>query len=218
MPITEQQLLQIFPNAGQVAGVFVPALNVAMAKYQITSPSRVAAFVAQVAHESANLTRLVENLNYSAQGLAATWPRRFAVDANATPPQPNPMALSIARNPQAIANTVYANRMGNGAPESGDGWKYRGQGLLQITGKDNFRAAGSALGLDLLNHPDLLQQPDTAALSAAQFWSVNGLNTLADAGNFIDIGSVINTGKRGNVPVGAADRNAIYQRALRVLV
>lgn len=218
MPITPQQLLQIVPNAGQVAGVFVPALNAAMAKYQINTPSRVAAFIAQVAHESANLTRLVENLNYSAQGLAATWPRRFAVDANATPPQPNSLALSIARSPQAIANNVYANRMGNGAPESGDGWKYRGQGLLQITGKDNYRAAGAALELDLLAHPELLQQPDTAALSAAQFWSVNGLNALADAGNFSDIGSVINTGKRGNVPVGAADRAAIYQRALRVLI
>lgn len=218
MPLTQQQLLQIAPNAGPVAGVFVPALNAAMARYQINSPSRVAAFIAQVAHESANLTRLVENLNYSAQGLAANWPRRFAIDANAFPPQPNPLALSIARNPQAIANNVYANRMGNDAPESGDGWKYRGQGLLQITGKDNFRAAGVALGLDLLAHPELLQQPDTAALSAAQFWSVNGLNALSDTGNFSDIGSVINTGKRGNVPAGAADRTAIYQRAFRVLI
>lgn len=218
MIINKQQLLLILPNAGPVAGVFTPALNVAMERYQINTPSRIAAFIAQVTHESANLTRLVENLNYSAQGLAANWPRRYAVDPSATPPQPNPLALSLAGHPQAIANNVYANRMGNGPPESGDGWTYRGQGLLQITGKDEFRAAALALTLDLVDHPEILQEPAPAALAAAQFWFANGLNALADVGNFSDIGSVINTGRRGNVPAGSADRKAIYQRALRVLV
>ncbi|WP_213881187.1 glycoside hydrolase family 19 protein [Pseudomonas sp. dw_358] len=217
MTITPQQLLQIIPNAGPVAGVFTPALNAAMERYQINTPARIAAFIAQVAHESANLTRLVENLNYSAQGLAATWPSRYAIDANATPPQPNPLALTLARNPQGLANDVYADRMGNGAPDSGDGWTYRGRGALQVTGKANYRSLGIALTLDLLNHPELLENPVYAALSAARFWSANNLNGLADAGNFGDIGSVINTGRRGNIPVGAADRTALYQRALRVL-
>ena len=122
MPITQQQLLQIFPQARPVAGFFVAALNAAMARYRIDSPVRVAAFLAQVGHESAQLTRLVENLNYSAKGLQSTWPNRF--DAA--------LAAQLERKPEQIANIAYDGRMGNTAP--GDGWRYRGRGLTQVTG------------------------------------------------------------------------------------
>ncbi|MCR3773996.1 glycoside hydrolase family 19 protein, partial [Pseudomonas aeruginosa] len=115
MKLTEQQLLRIFPNARLVAGVFVVALQRAMDEREIDTPARRAAFLAQVGHESSQLTRLVENLNYSAQGLAATWPGRYLGPDG----QPNALALRLARNPQAIADNTYATRNGNGDEASG---------------------------------------------------------------------------------------------------
>jgi putative chitinase len=202
MPITTQQLLQILPNARQVAGVFVPALNTAMAQFGISTPLRMAAFLAQVGHESAHLTAVVENLNYSASALQATWPSRF----------PAALAAQVARKPEQIANIAYGSRMGNGPPVTGDGWKFRGRGLIQVTGWVNYQACGAALGLDLLNKPELLEQPVYAALSAAWFWQSNGLNAMADAGKFEAITKKINGGLNGQ-----ADRLEIYQRALKVL-
>lgn len=200
MSITSQQLLQILPNAGQVAGVFVPVLNTAMSRYQIVGTNRIAAFIAQVGHESGQLTRLVENLNYKADALRKTWPSRF--DAV--------LASAAARKPEQIANIAYGNRMGNTAP--GDGWMYRGRGLIQITGKNNYRAYGEALGMDLVAQPELLEKPQHACMSAACYWATNGLNTLADAGKFDAITQRINGGQHG-----AADRQALYDRALKVL-
>ena len=206
MPITQQQLLQILPNAGPVAGVFVSALNDAMARFKIEGRLRVAAFLAQVGHESGQLRTLVENLNYSAEGLIKTWPKRFNLLT----------ATTVARKPEQIANIVYASRMGNGPAVTGDGWRYRGRGLIQVTGWVNYHACGSALSLDLLSKPELLEQPVYAALSAAWWWSKHGLNELADAGRFQDISSIINTGKPGQLPHGAAERKVLYDRALKV--
>lgn len=213
MPITEAQLLRILPNARPVAGVFVPALNRAMTRYRIDSRVRQSAFLAQVGHESGQLRRLVENLNYSAQGLAATWPSRY----RAADGQPNALAQRLARNPESIANNAYAGRNGNGLELSGDGWRYRGRGLLQITGRSNYRAAGDALALPLEVQPELLEQPEHAAMSSAWWWSDRGLSALADVGRFQDIGSIINTGRPGRVPHGAAERKALYDLALQVL-
>lgn len=207
MPITEQQLLQILPNARPVAGIFVPALNRAMARWKIDSPVRQAAFLAQIGHESGQLRRLVENLNYSAEALVRTWPSRFTAQN----------AGAYARQPEKIANRVYGGRMGNGPEASGDGWRYRGRGLIQLTGRDNYRAAAQALGLPLLENPELLEQPEHAAQSAAWWWATHGLNELADAGRFSDIGSIINTGQSGRVPHGAAERKALYDLAVQVL-
>ena len=200
MPITVQQLLQILPNAGQVAGVFVPVLNTAMNRFQIVGLRRVASFIAQVGHESGQLTHLVENLNYSVDALRKTWPSRF--DAG--------LASAVARKPEQIANIAYGNRMGNTA--TGDGWRYRGRGLIQITGKNNYRACGEAICLDLITQPELLEKPQHACMSAAWFWATSGLNTLADAGKFEDITQRINGGQNG-----AADRQALYGHALKVL-
>ena len=168
MPITSQQLLQILPNAGPVAGVFVPVLNTAMSQYQVVGARRIAAFIAQVGHESGHLTCLVENLNYRTDALRMTWPNRF--DAG--------LARAVARKPEEIANIAYGNRMGNTAP--GDGWKYLGRGLLQITGKNNYRACGEGLGLDLIKQPELLEKQQHACMSAVWFWATKGLNTYAD--------------------------------------
>ncbi|MBJ2181457.1 glycoside hydrolase family 19 protein [Pseudomonas veronii] len=171
-----------------------------MIRYGIVGTPRAAAFIAQVGHESGQLTRLVENLNYSADGLMKTWPSRFDLVR----------ATACARKPEQIANVVYACRMGNAAP--GDGWKYRGRGPIQVTGKANYAACGEALGLDLINHPELLEKPQYAAMSAAWFWSANGLNTLADAGDLTKITRRINGGLTGQ-----ADRQALYDKALKVL-
>ena len=200
MPITVQQLLQIFPNAGRQAGVFVPVLNTAMNRYQIVGSKRIAAFIAQVGHESGQLTHLVENLNYSAEALQRAWPSRFSAK----------LAADVARKPEQIASIAYDNRMGN--TSTGDGWKYRGRGLIQITGKNNYRVCGEALGLDLIAQPELLEKPQHACMSAAWLWATNSLNTLADAGKFDTITSRINGGQNG-----AADRQALYVRAMMVL-
>ncbi|AZC17598.1 glycoside hydrolase family 19 protein [Pseudomonas sp. CMR5c] len=202
MPLTEQQLLQILPNARPVAGVFVPALNRAMVRWKIDSRVRQAEFLAQVGHESGQLRSLVENLNYSAEALARTWPNRFT-------PQ---TAGAYARQPEKIANKVYGGRMGNGPDASGDGWRFRGRGLLQVTGRSNYRAAGEGLGLPLEAQPELLEQAEHAAQSAAWWWAAHGLNDLADKGDFLTITKRINGGTNG-----LEDRQALYERALKVL-
>ena len=176
MSTTAQQLLQILPNAGQVAGVFVPVLNAAMNRYQIIGTKRVAAFIAQIGHESGQL-KYVKEIWGPTKAQA-----KYEVRAD-------------------LGNTV-----------KGDGSKYRGRGLIQITGRANYTECGEALGLDLINHPELLEKPQHACMSAAWFWSSRGLNTLADAGSFSKITSRINGGQNG-----AADRQALYARALKVL-
>ncbi|PTQ70339.1 glycoside hydrolase family 19 protein [Pseudomonas sp. GV071] len=208
MQLTQQQLVQILPNARPVAGVFASALNAAMARFEVNTPARAAAFLAQVGHESGQLAHLVENLNYSAQGLANTWPGRF----RGADGKPNAQALQLQRNPQAIANSVYGGRLGNGPENSGDGWRFRGRGLIQTTGRANYRAAGMALGAALETTPQLLEQPVYAALSAAWFWQEHGLNELADAGHFEAITKRINGGLNGQ-----AERVALWEAAKRVL-
>ncbi|WP_248806040.1 glycoside hydrolase family 19 protein [Pseudomonas sp. MWU13-2100] len=204
MPITQQQLLQILPNAGDQAGVFVPVLNTAMNAYQIVTTQRVAAFLAQAGHESGQLRSVVENLNYDAQALVATWPNRF------TPA----LAAQVARQPEQIANIIYASRMDNGDASSGDGWNYRGRGLIQITGRSNYRQCSLGLFGDerLLLQPELLEQPQWAAESAAWFWEQQGLNALADADQFNSITRKINGGLNG-----LEDRLQIWARARAVL-
>ena len=137
---------------------YAPLLAIAAHRYHIDAPPRrVAAWLATLAHESARFTRLVENLNYSAEGLAATWPARYADMTG----QPNATAQRIARKPEDIANLTYAGRLGNGSAGSGDGWRYRGRGLIQITGRANYARSGAELGLDLINKPEQIEQHTT---------------------------------------------------------
>ena len=180
MSITQQQLQQILPSAGQTAGVFVPVLNTAMVRFQIVGTKRIAAFIAQIGHESGQF-RYVRELG-------------------------NDQYLS------KYDTGTLAKRLGNTPEADGDGQKYRGRGLIQITGRANYMMCGEALALDLINQPELLEKPQHACMSAAWFWASRGLNTLADAGQFDTITRRINGGQ-----TGAADRQALYARALKVL-
>ena len=142
-------------------------------KYGMNTPIRQASFIGQCQHESNNFKTLEENLHYSAAGLMRVWPSRF--------PSAD-VANQYANNPEKIANKVYAGRMGN--TEEGDGWAYHGRGLIQLTGRDNYKNCGDALGLALITNPELLAMPKGAALSAGWFWGKRGLNELADVKDF----------------------------------
>jgi len=155
--------------------------------FAIDTPLRVAHFLAQTAHESALYTALVENLNYGARGLLATWPRRF--DAA--------RAEKYARQPERIANHVYADRMGNGPEDSGDGWRYRGRGILQVTGRAAYRDVGDLLGVDLEAEPDLLATPRYAALAAGWYWQARGINALCDRDDPVAVTEAVNGGRHG---------------------
>ncbi len=180
MSITQQQLQQILPNAGQTAGVFVPVLNTAMVRFQIVGTKRIAAFIAQIGHESGQFRYLRE--------------------------------LGNDQYLSKYDTGSLAKRLGNTPEADGDGQKYRGRGLIQITGRANYMMCGEALALDLINQPELLEKPQHACMSAAWFWASRGLNTLADAGQFDTITRRINGGQNG-----AADRQILYARALKVL-
>ncbi|KAB0494029.1 glycoside hydrolase family 19 protein [Pseudomonas vancouverensis] len=214
MPITEQQLLRILPNARPVAGVFVSALNLAMARFDITSPVRQAAFLAQVGHESVSLTKLSESLYYKdPERVALLFKYGFDLNKNGrVDPAEVEFAKGYLRNSEKLANRVYGGRYGNGPEASGDGYKYRGRGLIGITFSDNYRLCGKALGLPLLDRPELLEQPEHAAMSAAWYWWDRGLNELADVGQFDRITRVVNGGDNGR-----AERLALWATAKGVL-
>ncbi len=202
-------LLEAMGVRHALAVQWLPHISQAAHRYQIdASPRRLAAWLATIAHESARLTSVVENLNYSAQGLAATWPSRYADMTG----QPTRLALDIARIPPAIANLTYAGRMGNGDAGSGDGWRYRGRGLIQITGRANYATTGARLELDLIATPELLEQPYYAALSAAEWWHRNGCNELADTGDMAAVTRRVNGGM-----TGLDDRLKLYRAALAYL-
>jgi putative chitinase len=188
-------------NAAAIAGTgcsdesaiaWAQCLQVACDQFGINSPKAQAAFLANVGVESAELTTLVENLNYSAQGLARTWPARFAVDPDATAKVPNAKAVALARNPVAIANNVYANRLGNGLEASGDGWLFRGRGPIQITGRSNYLQCASAIGIAVVINPDALLLPEAGALSAAWFYASRGCIALAEVGDIAGVVRAIN--------------------------
>jgi putative chitinase len=177
--------------------VMGPALAAAAAEFQITTPARICAWLGQLFVESAGFTRLDEDLNYSAARILAEWPHRFASEAAAAP---------FAHAPQALAERVYGGRFGNVAP--GDGWKYRGGGLIQTTFHDNYAAGGKRIGVDLVAHPEQLRTPAIAALAAGAFWADHGLNALADRGDIAGVTHII-TG----ADTALAQRKLATQRA-----
>ena len=176
-------------------------LNSTFDKYEINTPKRQAGFIGQCQHESGNFKTLEENLHYSAASLMRVWPSRFPDQATAD---------QYANNPEKIANKVYAGRMGN--TEDGDGWKYHGRGVIQLTGKDNYNFCGQALKLDLTANPDLLLEPMNAMLSAGWFWNKRGLNAAADVSGWEEITRKINGGV-----LGLDDRIAKITKALQIL-
>lgn len=204
--ITRAQLLAIMPNAAPAVPRFLRPLGEAMERHAINTPARQAAFLAQLAHESAELRRVQENLNYAWDGLRKVFPRHFRSDAE---------AQAYDRQPERIANRVYANRMLNGDEASGDGWRFRGRGPIQVSGRENYRKAGQALGMGLESDPDLMLDPAVGCLAASWFWHSRGLNTLADADSengFREITRRINGGF-----LGLEERIHFWERARQVL-
>lgn len=204
----------------ELAEKWIGSVQKACAEFGIDTEKRIAAFIAQTAHESGGYTALVENLNYRAATMAVCWPNRFAVknpdgtwakDAKGGK-VPNKFALSLEKKPEMIANVVYSNRMGNGSIESGEGWKFRGRGLKQLTGKENYTRCSKALGVDLVENPDLLLEPEYAARSAAWFWSANGCSKFIDADDFVGLTKRINGGT-----IGLEDRKQRYELALATM-
>lgn len=198
--ITTESIHRILLAMGvrpETAGLFAPHLHAAAVKWGV-SVAALPMFLAQTAHESMLFERMVESLNYTkAAQIRRTWPKRFAN---------NSAAVAFVSKPERLANFVYANRLGNGDAASGDGWKYRGRGLIQVTGKDNYRDAGEALGLPLLEEPELLEEPVHAADAAGWFWKSHGLNRFAS--NINDCTRAINGGLNG-----LPDRMRLYNRA-----
>jgi len=199
-----EQLAKILKMKPAKAGEWIDAINETFEKFDISTPERQACFLGQCAHESGGFTALSENLNYSAASLCRVWPKRFPTITD---------GQICERNPEKIANRVYASRMGNGDEESGEGYAYRGRGLIQLTGKSNYEACGKALDVDLIENPDLVATPQYAALSAGWFWNKNKLNAYADKGDMEGLTKKINGGTHG-----IEDRVARTQLAIDVLM
>lgn len=195
-----EQLQQIMPKAPHLLAA---AVVDAMPRWEIDTDKRQAAFLAQLAHESIELSVVEENINYSAGALMRTWPKRFPTLE---------IAQTYERQPQKIANFVYANRLGNGDVESGDGWMYRGRGPIQLTGRANYKACGTAIGQDLEHFPEIVLRAAIGAEVACWFWYSHGLNDLADRGEFEQITRIVNGGLNGQ-----AERVHYWEKAKAVL-
>lgn len=207
MNLTPTQLRFLMPLVEATeADVYAPLITAATDEFGIDTPVQMAAFLAQMAHESGQLERWTENLNYSPQRLMVVWPKRFPT-LNA--------ARQYARQPEKLANFIYANRNGNGDAASGDGWRYRGRGPFQITGRDNYSACAAALKLPLMAEPELLAEPAHGFRSAAWYWQSRDLSSLADLNTdaaFETITRRINGGT-----VGLSERRLFWQRAKKAL-
>jgi len=210
MNVTLAQLQTIEPSSPTRFADWVAPLNAAMVEFSITTENRIEMFLAQIMHESAGLSAMTENLNYSAQGLANTWARYSSTGVKGG--APNALALRLNRQPTAIANNVYANRLGNGDEASGDGYKYRGHGPIMVTGRENIETCFKALGLDAQSDPVLLTEPIEASRSAAYFWKSHGLNEIADSGNFSRTTAIVNGGD-----IGGQARIGLWNLTQRVI-
>jgi putative chitinase len=174
-------LIDLNKLKGHIPNEVLNEIPLVVNKFKIDTVSRLSHFLGQCSHESGGFRLVVENMNYSASQLAATWPRRFAVDHTKTPLIPNETARRIERNPQLIANTVYSNRMGNGPAESNDGFSFRGRGYIQLTGRNNYSAFNQFVEEDIIRDPDLVSRK-YPLLSAGWFFHVNKINNVSDRG------------------------------------
>ena len=202
MIITLNKFDRCCPN-NEYANEWVESLNKILPDYNINTVKRIAAFLAQTGHESSDFKQLAENLNYSAKRLIQVWPNRFPNTA---------IARQYERNPQKLGNFTYANRLGNGPPESGDGYRYRGRGLIQITGKSNYSAFGNSIGISAQEAADYMETFDGAVHSACWFWDVHDLNLYSDKGDIKGQTIKINGGTNG-----LQDRTNRYLRNIRIL-
>ena len=200
--LSQEQLAQLIPGNPYVDHWY-EALALCLPDYDINTPQRVAAFIAQCAHESGGFKFLKENLNYKAASLTKVWPRYF----------PNmEVAQQYANKQEMIANRAYGGRMGNGPEASGDGWKFCGRGLIQLTGRNNYQAFADSIETDVEEIPAYLGTFEGAVQSACWFWESNKLNQWADAGDILTLTKRINGGT-----LGLEDRKKHYEHALHVL-
>jgi putative chitinase len=199
MTITAEQLKQL-----HIGEQWVEPLNQTFSRFDISTPAQQASFIGQASHESGNFKTLEENLQYRAETLMRVWPKRFPTLE---------FAKQYEKNPKKIANSVYSNRMGNRDEASGDGHRFRGRGLFQLTGHSNYFHAGKALGEDFVMNPDLVATPMFAALTAGFFWQTHKLNQYADARDYVTMTKKINGGT-----IGLADRQKHIAHALEVLI
>lgn len=205
MELTLDQLKQLIPGNKYVT-YWHNALAQLLPDYEINTAERIAAFIAQCAHESGNFTALKENLNYRAETLRRLFPKYFPNDE---------IARDYASRPnkqEAIANRIYASRMGNGPEASGDGYRYRGRGLIQLTGKENYSWFAASLEISVEEASEYLETFEGAAQSACWFWETNKLNQWADKGDIVTLTKRINGGT-----IGLEDRIKHYKHALHVL-
>ena len=205
MTLTQEQLHQLIPKNPYVK-YWHHALEQLLPDYEINTPQRMAAFLAQCAHESGGFIAIKENLNYRAASLRKIFPKYFPTDEIAQ------HYASLPNKQEAIANRVYANRMGNGDEQSGDGYRYCGRGLIQLTGKDNYTFFAGSLGISVEEAAEYLQTFEGAAQSACWFWETNNLNQWADKGDIVTLTKRINGGT-----IGLEDRIKHYEHALHVL-
>ena len=205
MELTKEQLKQLLPKNPYIDHWY-DALSQLLPDYEINTPQRIAAFIAQCAHESAEFTALKENLNYRAPTLRKLFGKYFPTDELAN------HYASLPNKQEAIANRIYANRMGNGDEASGDGFRYCGRGLIQLTGKENYSWFAASLGIPVEEASEYLQTFDGAAQSACWFWETNNLNQWADKGDILTLTKRINGGT-----IGLEDRIKHYEHALHVL-
>jgi putative chitinase len=196
-----EQLRQVIPKNKYVE-YWHDALQQLLPQYQIDTPQRMAAFLAQCAHESGGFVFIKENLNYRWQSLRKTFPKYFPTDQ---------LAQQYEKQPERIANRVYANRMGNGAEESGDGWRFCGRGLIQVTGRDNYSWFAASLEISPEEASEYMETFEGAAQSACWFWETNNLNQWADRGDILTLTKRINGGT-----IGLEDRQKHYQHALHI--
>ena len=205
MELTKEQLKQLLPKNPYIDNWY-GALSQLLPDYEINTPQRIAAFIAQCAHESGEFTTLKENLNYRAPTLRKIFPKYFPNDEIAN------QYANLPNKQEAIANKVYANRMGNGDESSGDGFRYCGRGLIQLTGKDNYTWFAASIGISPDEASEYLQTFEGAAQSACWFWETNNLNQWADKGDILTLTKRINGGT-----IGLEDRIKHYEHALHVL-
>lgn len=202
--ITAEQFGKLFPNCKDPEG-WVDAMNEVFPKYEINTPERIAAFIAQCGHESGGWRTFSENLNYSAKALDAIFGKYFV--------RAGRDAEEYARQPEKIANVIYANRMDNGDTDSGDGYRYRGRGPIQLTGKANYSAFSADMDVDAVDNPDqVAEDKEIALMSAIWFWNKNGLNKYADEGDIKTMTKRINGGY-----IGLEDRIHHYKEAMEML-
>jgi putative chitinase len=201
--LNNSTLIALYPRAPEVhLDAFAARAQELLQRFGIAeSENRLHFFLAQIGHESGGLTIAEENMNYRAERIAEVWPSRFPTVAAAKP---------FERNPKKLANYVYANRMGNGPPESGDGFRFRGRGYMQITGRDGYRQVGAIADLPLDTNPELAAAPEHALLVACAFWAWKGLNPHCDTGDFVKVTRIINGGLNG-----LNDRRAWLDKARR---